>query len=204
MHVHPRDTAGLQTVSPGPCGEAVAAIRVAAPNLEISVSTGAFIDSDVERRVSCILDWTVPPDVVSVNLFEEGAGELCQAAWSRGISVEAGLTTEADARSLASLGLARYCRRLLVEIEAPDPADAVAEAQAVDALLDELLVPLPRLWHGTERATWAVIAAGARAGRGVRIGLEDTLELPDGRAAPGNEAMVRAVNEIQRRAAAAR
>ncbi|MDP9377255.1 MAG: 3-keto-5-aminohexanoate cleavage protein, partial [Actinomycetota bacterium] len=67
-------------------------------------------------------------------------------------------------------------------------------------VLDEAMIVLPRLHHGEGRATWAVVVAAARAGRSIRIGLEDTLELPDGSPAPSNEAMVRAASELQRRA----
>jgi uncharacterized protein (DUF849 family) len=201
VHVHPRAADGRQTVSPGPCGEAVAAIRAACPNVEVSLSTAAFIDPDVERRIACVQAWTVLPDVASVNLAEEGSVELCRALWQRGVEVEAGVVSVEDARLLARERLARYSRRVLIEVELTDPAEAVALAQEVDAFLDEQLVPVPRLWHGSERATWAVVTAAARARCDVRIGLEDTLELPDGRPAPSNEAMVRAVNEIQRRAA---
>jgi len=82
----------------------------------------------------------------------------------------------------------------------PGPAEAAAHAARIDAIVGS---DLPVLWHGEERSTWAVIVAAARAGRAMRIGLEDTLELPDGSPAPGNEAMVRAASELQRRAAAA-
>jgi uncharacterized protein (DUF849 family) len=146
--------------------------------------------------------WSVVPDVASVNLSEAGAVELCRALWQRGVQVEAGLVCLEDARLLAGEGIARYCRRALIEVEASDAAEAVAAAQEIDELLVDLMVPLPRVWHGVERATWAVVAAGARAGSGVRIGLEDTLELPDGRPAPGNPAMVLAAGELLRRAGA--
>jgi uncharacterized protein (DUF849 family) len=199
VHVHPRRDDGSQTLSPGPCAEAVAAIRAAVRECEVSLSTGAFIEPDPERRLSCVQSWTVAPDVASVNLSEQGAGDLCRALWQRGVQVEAGLASVADARLLAAEGLARYCRRALIEVEPADPAEAVALAREIDGVLEESLVPLPRLWHGVERATWAVIAAAARARRDIRIGLEDTIELPDGRPAPSNEVMVRAASHIQRR-----
>lgn len=203
VHVHPRDADGRQTLAPGACGEAVAAIRAAVPECEISLSTGAFIEPDPERRAALVEAWTVLPDAASVNLAEEGSAELCRALWLRGVEVEAGLASVADAETLAREGLARYCRRALIEVEPQEPAAAVALAGEIDALLDARLVPLPKLWHGVGRATWAVLAAGARLRRDLRIGLEDTLELPDRRPALANETMVRAVSELQRRAAAA-
>ena len=202
VHVHPRDEDGRETLAPGVCCEAVAAIRAAVPRIEVSLTTREAIDPDVERRVHAVHHWTVVPDVASLNLWEPGLELLGTALAHRGVAIEAGLATPEDADRLVASGLARHCRRVLVEVTADDPAAAVATAAAVDDALDAAMVLPSRLHHGEGRATWAVIVAAARAGRAIRIGLEDTLVLPDGREAPDNEAMVRAASELQRRAAA--
>jgi uncharacterized protein (DUF849 family) len=199
VHVHPRDASGRETLSPGPCAEVVAATRIAAPNVEIGLTTGAWIEPDPERRVAAIHGWTVIPDVASVNFSEDAAEEVARALGHRGVGVEAGLAGEADAERFLASGTARWCARVLVEVEDPDPAEAVAHAERIDRLL--AATGLPRLHHGQERATWAVLVAASRAGHAIRIGLEDTLVWPDGRPAPGNEALVRAASELQRRAA---
>ena len=201
VHVHPRDPDGRETLAPGACAEAIAAIRAAAPAVEVSLSTGAFIDPDVESRIACIHAWTVLPDTASVNFGEDGCERVCAALYQRGVPAEAGLASVADARRLLGSGQLRHCARILVEVAEPDPREAVAHAERVEALLQEAMVMLPRMHHGEGRATWAVVVAAARAGHHIRIGLEDTLELPDGRPAPGNEAMIRAASELQRRAA---
>jgi uncharacterized protein (DUF849 family) len=203
VHVHPRDVSGAETVAPGACAEAVAAIRAAAPLIEVSLTTREAIDPDVERRIHCVHHWTVLPDAASLNFWEAGAEELGTALAHRGVPIEAGLSSPRDAERLLSSGLLRHCLRVLVEITEADPQAAVAAAAAVDEALTDAFVTVPQLHHGEGRATWAVIVAAARAGRAIRIGLEDTLELPDGRPAPGNEAMVRAASELQRRAVAA-
>lgn len=201
VHVHPRDPDGRETLAPGACAEAVAAIRAAAPAVEVSLSTGAFIHPDFESRIACIHAWTVLPDAASVNFGEDGCERVCAALYQRGIPAEAGLASVADARRLVDSGQLRHCARILVEVPEPDPREAVIHAQRVEALLQEAMVMLPRMHHGEGRATWAVVVAAARAGHHIRIGLEDTLELPDGRPTPGNEAMIRAASELQRRAA---
>jgi uncharacterized protein (DUF849 family) len=58
-----------------------------------------------------------------------------------------------------------------------------------DALGD---LPVPQLHHGDGPATWAVIERALPAGRDIRIGLEDTLTLPDGQAAADNADLVAA------------
>ena len=203
VHVHPRDADGRETLAPGACAEAVAAIRAAERHLEVSLTTREAIDPDVEHRVHCIHRWTVAPDVASLNFSEPGYLELGTALSHRGVELEAGLSSPQDADRFLSSGLARHTRRVLVEIDDEmEPAAAVASAAAVDEALDAGLGRAGRLHHGAGRATWAVIVAATRLGHSIRIGLEDTLVLPDGRPAPDNEAMVRAASELQRRAAA--
>ena len=68
------------------------------------------------------------------------------------------------------------------------PQDAVA----IEAALDRLEVDAPRLLHGEGEACWPVLAHARANGRDTRIGLEDTLVLPDGAPAPGNAELVRA------------
>ena len=203
VHVHPRDADGHQTLAPGVCAEAIAAIRAACPTVEVSLSTAAFIDPDVEARIGCIHAWTVLPDVASVNFGEEGCERLSAALHQRGVPVEAGVASVPEATRLLASGELRHCARILVEVPDPDPVEAVAHAARIEAVLQEEMVMLPRLHHGEGRATWAVLVAAARAGHDIRIGLEDTLELPDGSPPAGNEAMVRAASELQRRAARA-
>jgi uncharacterized protein (DUF849 family) len=59
----------------------------------------------------------------------------------------------------------------------------------------------PRLHHGYGAATWAVLAAAVERGRDIRVGLEDTLELPDGSTASGNGELVAAAARLAREAA---
>jgi uncharacterized protein (DUF849 family) len=57
---------------------------------------------------------------------------------------------------------------------------------------------LPILLHGEEGSTWPVFDLAVELGLDSRIGLEDTLLLPDGSTAPGNAALVRAAVERMR------
>ena len=75
------------------------------------------------------------------------------------------------------------------------------EAMAIEAALDAAGIEAPRLIHGEEETCWPVLAWATANGRDTRIGLEDTLVLPDGSPAAGNAALVRAVGALQRRRA---
>ena len=62
-------------------------------------------------------------------------------------------------------------------------------------MLERHGIELPQLHHGTDHTTWAVLDAAARREREIRIGLEDTLWLPDARRATSNAALVAATVE---------
>ena len=191
VHVHPRDDAGQESLKENWIGAAISAIRAAAPNLEIGVSTGAWIEPDLAARIAAINSWKVLPDVASANLFEYGADKVIQCLLAKGIGVEAGLATLRDAQILVQLGLADRCKRILVEVHGQAPEDAVRSALEIEQFLNSKNIATPRLHHSYESATWAVIRAGFDRGHHVRIGLEDTEVLPTGSLATSNEQLFR-------------
>jgi uncharacterized protein (DUF849 family) len=201
VHVHPRDAAGQESLA-AECVAAVCdAVRAACGALPIGVTTAAWIQPDVERRVQSISQWTMLPEFASVNLSEDGAVRVIELLNEMGIGVEAGVWTVDDARMLFNEGLDSACMRVLVEVDAVgDPLEAVALATRIDSVLDDAQVMAPRLHHGVEVATWAVIDAAMARGHNVRIGLEDTLVMPDGSVAVDNEALVREVAAMARTA----
>ncbi len=188
VHVHPRDARGVQTLDAVACDASVAAIRAAVRGLPVGLSTAEGIDRDPFARAAAIKLWRTPPDFVSVNLSELGWAGIIRAALQAGIGVEAGLATPRDADELAHSPFAHRLVRALVEVDGgPDEARAIAE-----------LIPegVPQLWHGYGERTWKIVAAGAAAGHDVRIGLEDVLVLPDGRAASNNAELVRSAIQL--------
>jgi uncharacterized protein (DUF849 family) len=190
VHIHPRAADGSETLDPPTCGAVVQAIGRARPDLPVSLSTGAWIEPHLERRVAAIGAWEPAPAFASVNLSEDGALEICELLIGRGVGVEAGLQGADDARLLVESGLAGRCVRALVEVEDEDPASAVASAAGVARLLDDGAAGLEQVHHGIGLATWAVIDAALAHGRGVRVGLEDTLVLPNGSRARDNSELV--------------
>jgi uncharacterized protein (DUF849 family) len=196
VHVHPRGPDGLESLEPAHCGAAVAALRDAAPKLEISLSTGLWITGgDVERRLECVRGWTELPDCVSLNVIEAGWEELAELVTGRGIEIEIGLWLADHPARLAASGLARRCRRALVEPQETAPAIAVATAGAIDGGLEAEHIELTQLHHGYDHTTWAVLDAAVRRKREIRIGFEDTYALPDARRAGSNAELVAAAAE---------
>jgi uncharacterized protein (DUF849 family) len=192
LHLHQRDAAGEQTLAAEPCAHLLRAIRSTCPGVPVGLTTGAWIEPDPERRLELVSGWEMVPDYASVNLTEEGSVPLVRLLLDRGIGVEAGLWTVADVEVLLDSGLADRCLRLLLEAMETEPAGALANVAAMEGLLDGAGCGAPQLQHGEGAAAWPVLARALEAGRDVRIGLEDVLELPDGQPAGGNDELVAA------------
>ncbi|MFD6752007.1 3-keto-5-aminohexanoate cleavage protein [Micromonospora gifhornensis] len=200
VHVHPRTADGVESLRPADIADAVVAIRAAVPGLPVGVSTGAWIEPDPLARAAAVGAWTVLPDFASVNAHEPGAEAVARALHERGVMVEAGLWTVPAVE--AYHGWRVPVGRVLVECMAPSSESALAEAAAMlDALapsghgghLDAGLdTGSPVLLHAEGAGVWVVLAEAVRRGLDTRIGLEDTLRLPDGSLARDNAALVAA------------
>jgi uncharacterized protein (DUF849 family) len=196
--VHARGSHGLGTLEPGPCGLAVASIRARCPGIPVGLTTGAWIEPNPDRRLSLVRSWPDRdlPDFCSVNFSEPGAAELGTLLMERGVGVEAGVVSVADVRTLVRSGLAGRCLRILVEPQDEDPDAATSAASAVEVLLKRSRMDAPLLVHGQGRASWPVLEFAMERGHDLRIGLEDTLEGPDGWPTRGNEELVAAARRL--------
>jgi uncharacterized protein (DUF849 family) len=193
IHLHVRGGDGRETLAPEALDATLTAVRAASPGVEVSVSTGLWITAgDVAARAACVAGWRELPDSASVNVSEEGWAELCRRLAGRGVRVEIGLRTPTEAERFAAADLAAACVRALVEPGDQESGAAIVTATAIDRVLGQAGVRLPRLHHGEDLTTWAVLDAAVPVGRDVRIGLEDTLFLPDLTRAADNAALVAA------------
>jgi uncharacterized protein (DUF849 family) len=187
LHIHPRGPDGRESLAA--VDEAVRAVRAAVPGVAIGVSTGAWMEPDVDARVAAVRAWR-EPDMASVNLSEEGHVEVMAALVDAGVGIEAGLWRVEDVQALATSGYAGRLVRALIEPREPDVAAALATAEAINAALDDAGIPGPRVQHGFGPPTWEVVRRAQQLGLGWRIGLEDTLTLPDGAPARSNAHLV--------------
>jgi uncharacterized protein (DUF849 family) len=78
--------------------------------------------------------------------------------------------------------------------------EALVTVDAIVEALDGVAPEVPRLLHGSGPTAWDLVAEAARRGFDTRIGLEDTLRLPDGKLAPGNSELVRVALDLYRQA----
>ncbi len=190
IHLHPRDAAGREQLDAATVDATVTRVRVAC-GVPVGVTTGAWIEPDLARRIALIRDWTAP-DYTSVNLAEEGAVAVMETLIAAGIGIEAGISDITDIEILAASGLGGRLTRILIEPVDVRAEDALGVVAAIHQALDRLGLPAPRLQHGDGAATWIVLTDAVRRGIDTRIGLEDTVAGPDGAQIAGNEALVRA------------
>lgn len=194
FHVHVRDPSGNPTLDPGQVNRAAAAVRAAGAQAA-GVTTLAGIEPRLQRRLALISKWATP-DYSSVNLCEEGAVEVMRALLAARIGIEAGVWTPQDAETLVTCGLAGRVTRVLIEPVDVRNTDAIPVVDAIHEILDRADVQAPRLQHGDGEATWILIQDAVRRGLDTRVGLEDTLYLPDGSRARSNADLVTAARNL--------
>ena len=193
VHMHPKTADGVDSLQAEVVGPAVEAVRHAAPGLPLGVTTGFWALSDPDERVRTVQAWEVLPDFASVNWHEPGAEELARLLLSQGLGVEVGIFHAEAAASWARSEIAAHCMRVMVEL-GPD-----GDVDTADDVLGEVLAagsPAPVLLHGLDESCWPLLEHAGLRGVQARIGMEDTLLLPDGSTAPDNAALVAAAVQL--------
>jgi uncharacterized protein (DUF849 family) len=200
VHFHAKDAAGFDTLEADDLAAALVAARSVQPSLPLGVTTGAWAVADPEQRATLVRTWADLPDFASVNWHEPGAEALTTALLERGVGVEAGLWHEEAVASWLSSPHRTDCFRILLEL--PDGLDATESRRNADTLLaaiaEEVGDQTHVLLHGEGSSCWPALRYATERGLATRIGLEDTLELPNGSPAPDNLALVRAALDIIR------
>jgi uncharacterized protein (DUF849 family) len=193
VHMHPKTVDGVDSLLPDTVAAAVSAVRHAAPGLPLGVTTGFWALPDAGQRLRAVEGWTVLPDFASVNWHEPGSSELALLLLSRGLGVEVGIFHAEAAESWARSEIARHCMRVMIELQAD------ADIATADDLLSRVMAagsPAPVLLHGLDESCWPLLEHAGVRGVQTRIGMEDTLTLPDGSSPPGNAALVSAAVEL--------
>jgi uncharacterized protein (DUF849 family) len=200
VHLHVKDSTGADTLYAEPLAEVLTTVRRVTPGMPLGVTTGAWALPDPADRVAAVRSWTVLPDFASVNWHESGAAQVAAALLERGIGVEAGLWHDKAVDAWQVSPMRDYCLRVLLEL--PDGLDEPGTAQTADRMLAAVhrgtAGPIQVLLHGEGSSCWPALRYAARHGLPTRIGLEDTLQLPEGSTAHDNAALVRAALQVIR------
>ncbi|MEP7766065.1 3-keto-5-aminohexanoate cleavage protein [Sanguibacter sp. 25GB23B1] len=203
VHVHPRSATGQDSLVRSDVAAAVGAVRAAAPGLAVGVTTGAWAAPGPDDRIRQARSWAggsgaVRPDFASVNWHEDGADEVADALVAAGVGVEAGLFHLDALESWTRWPQARRgCVRVLLEL--PDGLDETGTAAYALAMIGAVRAfgtHAPVLLHGEGTSCWPALRLAVELRLDTRIGLEDTLLLPDGAPARDNAALVEAALAI--------
>lgn len=189
VHLHPKTADGRDSLEPDVVAAAVTAVREAAPGLPLGVTTGFWALPDADARRRAVEGWTVLPDFASLNWHEPGSPELAEVLLGKGLGVEIGIFHADAAAAWAESPMAQHCMRVMIELQGHQD---VAVADEILARVIAAGSPAPILLHGLDESCWPLLEHAGACGLQTRIGLEDTLTLPDGSTAPDNGALVAA------------
>lgn len=175
VHIHPRDVIGAPTLVGPEVATTIATVRAAVPGIEISVSTNV-----PGNRTTLIASWAPlaagRPDIASVHVDEPGWRTLAQALHQVNVAVELVVESPVPLEDLP-----RGVTRITV----------AATGQNAETLLRQVEpLGLPILLHGRNADAWPVFSYAATLEHHVRMGLEDTLHMPDGRTAKTNAELI--------------
>ena len=190
VHIHPRDPRGAESLEPQVVAALMERMRADGPDVPVSLTTALSAESDPWRRYDLVQRWASPalPDSVSVNLHEAGSVDLIHLLGDRRVAVEAGVWTVDAARILAATRV--EVASVLVEPTQVSVEDARRNTEAITTVLDRAKVRVPRMLHGADATAWPMLSQALEEGLDIRIGLEDTMRLPDGTEAHDNAALV--------------
>jgi len=196
VHLHPKDGSGADTLDALHVAETVAAVRARTPAIRVGVTTGAWTAPDPAERAALIRSWTVLPDHASVNFHEAGAEMVAEALFERGVAIEAGIFSGTDAAErFLRWPHAHHVLRILAEVTDTAPETATGTAKALLHAIGTRH-SRPILLHGEDGGAWPVLRLAVRHNLDVRIGLEDTLTLPDGSPAGDNATLIQTARAL--------
>ena len=207
VHIHARDENGDPDWRRATYARIVSAVRDAAPDVLINVSTSGRTWSELERRADCLaLEGDLKPDLASLTLsslnFLTGPS-INPPDVIRGLArimADRGIVPELE---VFDLGMVNMIRVLSKEGLLPGPVVVnlflgnIAGAQASPEHLGLMVAGLPAgaIWSGAGLGSHRAVAhaLALAAGGGVRVGLEDGIHLD-----PGRSNLARNVDLVQR------
>ena len=193
VHMHPKTADGIDSLQATVVDAAVLAVRNAVPGLPLGVTTGAWALADPDARLRAVSEWAALPDFASVNWHEPGSEALAELLLGRGVGVEAGIFHAGAAAAWSASPLAAHCLRVMIELGSD------GDAATADELISQVAAvgsPAPILLHGYDESCWPLLEHAGLRGTQTRIGMEDTVRLPDGSPASGNADLVSAAVQL--------
>ena len=196
FHIHCYDKNGNESLKPDDVNNLVLRVKNISSDIQLGISSGDWIEPDLNKRISCIEAWENVPDFASVNMIEDNAIEISNVLISKGVMVEAGLNEKKAAEIFVNSGLENSCIRILIEPEEEVLSDAIRTVMEIENVLDRHNITIKRLLHGFNSVSWDMLREAKKRGYYSRIGMEDTIYLEDGTKVKSNLEIIKYANKI--------
>lgn len=197
IHFHPRDNQGNETLQGEYVDRQIRELRANLKNIPIGISTGEWIEPNLDSRLEQISLWKILPDFVSINYDETGFEKVTELISSKGIKIEVGLSSVESAKNFTESNLSGEFLRFLIEPQEQILASAIKTVDEIENLIHNYKIALPILLHGCNKTCWDLLKLAFRKNYETRIGFEDTLTLPNGENAKSNMELVEHAQQIK-------
>lgn len=196
FHIHCYDKNGNESLKPEDVSELVIRVRKISLQIKIGISSGDWIEPNLEKRIRHIQNWTDVPDFISVNMIEEDAVEVSNELIKKRVKIEAGLNEAKAAEIFVNSNLDKYCERILIEPEEERLEEALLTVSEIENFLKQNNSELKILLHGFNSASWGLLREAKKRGYDSRMGLEDTIFLESGKKAKNNLELIKEARKI--------
>lgn len=196
FHIHCYDKSGNESLKPEDINNLTLRIRNISAKIKFGISSGDWIEPDLDKRIGYIREWKYVPDFASVNMIEDDSLLVSNELIKKGVMVEAGLNEKKAAEIFIKSNLSEGCCRILIEPEEENSDDALSTITQIENILDLNKVPQKRLLHGFNKVSWNLLRLAKMKGYDARIGLEDTIFLENGEKVIGNLELIKEAERI--------
>jgi uncharacterized protein (DUF849 family) len=196
FHIHCYDKNGNESLKPNDVNNLVLLVKNISPEIQIGISSGDWIEPDLEKRKGYIKSWKNIPDFISVNMIEDDSIEISKLLISKGVKIEAGLNEKKAAEIFVKSNLEKDCCRILIEPEPEELDSAIQILIEIEKVLDASDVKISRLLHGFNSVSWDILREAKRRGYDSRMGMEDTIYLENGEMVKSNLELIQCANKI--------
>ena len=194
VHMHPKTADGVDSLLPQHVDAAVDAVRHAVPGLPLGVTTGFWALPDADARLRAVDGWTRAARLRIGELARTRFGGPRPAAVEQGARRRGRHFPRRGGRVVGGLG-----DRPALHAGDDRTGTPTATPRTADDLLSQVLAAARRRRCCCTASTKVVGRCwNTQGSRGVqtRIGMEDTLRLPDGSTASDNAALVSAAVQL--------
>ena len=196
FHIHCYDKEGRESLKQVDVHNLVSGVKNISADIRVGISTGDWIEPDLEKRKKYISDWKTVPDFASVNMIEANSIEICQTLMEKGITVEAGLNEMQAAEILVNSRIREGFCRILIEPEPEELSEALQTVNEIESVLNSNDIRIKRLLHGFNAVSWDLLREAKKRGYDGRMGMEDTIFLENGIKVKSNLELINAAEKI--------